>query len=874
MDAAMVGRETELAAVITSIEKGNGAVLAGPAGIGKTRLALEAASGSKRQVWWMAATADSASIPYGAFHPLLPELGDAVGSDGAMSAFSLIQRRLSGGSSSGLLVVDDAHHLDRSSAATVHALVRGGHVPVVATVRDGEPVPGAITALWKDIGLERMEIRPLDRADTEILALHLLDGVADQRTLARFWTMSRGHPLELRELILSAQESGTLSLVNEMWTFTGSFEATSRLVELVEDRLGRLAEEDRIAAETLAYAEPLDIQLLARATAFEVIERLERANVVRILRGGSLVKLATMAHPLYGEVLRATIPATRRSALAAALASAASNDDVHPPDPLRLATWRLESGEATAEELERAAISAVQRMAWDLALRFGMASVELAPSYMGHGCVAAALAELGDPKRAEAHLLMARELVHDPRMLAWNTISLADVWFYHAGRMEDALELVRKEVMRTTDREIRDDVVSALAINLMMYGNVEEVLELSQDVLESPDSSEAARLMALVASSSADGLTLRPGEVRAAVDAAMPLLEGNRHRFANAEDILFVARCVAELATGDLVAARAIVDQRLSLAVESDSGDLPGMWTLYSALLLLYEGDALRSYETQLEALLLLDRYDSWLSTPLALVGAAHAAAVMANADDARSHLAALRPEMHAAPRIRARISHVEALLTSLEEGLTAGAAAAVAAGDEAAADSHLLWAVEAWHLAVRLGSPDLVVSRLAEAAASHPGTVAGLYAAHAQALESENPQVLERVVQDFDNAGLSLFAAEAACQVCGIHRRRDEANLARRAAALARELLPESSGVRTPPFSELPDVVPLTRREREVALLAAGGMPSKEIADRLYISVRSVDNHLSRVYFKLGVTGRSDLSNVLMADTYHRPFE
>jgi len=72
---------------------------------------------------------------------------------------------------------------------------------------------------------------------------------------------------------------------------------------------------------------------------------------------------------------------------------------------------------------------------------------------------------------------------------------------------------------------------------------------------------------------------------------------------------------------------------------------------------------------------------------------------------------------------------------------------------------------------------------------------------------------------------------------------------------------------VLTPPFAELADVVPLTRREREVALLAAGGMTSKDIADRLYISVRSVDNHLSRVYTKLGATGRSELSTVLMAE-------
>ncbi len=867
MEAELVGRDHELGALIQALENGHGAVVTGPAGIGKTRLVTEAANASHRTVWWMPVTLDAASIPYGPFGHLLPELATELVSDAPTPASSLIRKRLSDGDTPSLLVVDDAQLLDQPSAATVHAIALGGKTRVVATVRDGETVPGAITALWKDAGLTRMELRPLRRADADTLAVRLLGGGADVRTLTEIWKMSRGHPLEMRELILSARESGTLTPVEGVWTINGAFSATSRLVELVEDRLGRLESEERAAAETLAYGEPLDVRLLATAVDPAVIERLERSGVIRVMSTATVTQ-ATLAHPLYGEVLRATLPATRRSALAGALAQASTNEGVHAPDPLRVATWRLESGEADAEELEKAAVDAVRRMAWDLTLRFATASLELAPSYMGHGCSAAALAELGDAEKAEAHLLAARDLVDDPSMLAWNTISLADVWFYHGGRMEDALELVRKELAQTTDPGIRDEVSSALAINLMMYGNIQEVVELSRDVLERPDASPTARFMALVASTSADGLNLRPGEVHAGVEAAMPLVEENLHRFANAEDILHAAVCAAELAAADLHEARRTVDVRLELAVETDRGDLPGFWTMFDALVLLYEGHARRSYDAQLEALLLLDRYDSWLSTPLARVGAAHAAALMANTDDAREQIEELTPEMRAVPRVRSRVGHVQALLVSLEEGLTAGASAAVTAGDLAAEDSHLLWAVEAWHLAVRLGRPDLVVRRLVTTASDRPGTVASLYASHAEALDAEDADALDGVMRDFSRAGFNLFAAEVACQIAGIRRRRQEETLARRAAALAREILPEGSGARTPPFAELPDLVSLTQREREVALLAAGGMSSKDIADRLYISVRSVDNHLSRAYAKLGVAGRSELSGVLLPES------
>ena len=58
--------------------------------------------------------------------------------------------------------------------------------------------------------------------------------------------------------------------------------------------------------------------------------------------------------------------------------------------------------------------------------------------------------------------------------------------------------------------------------------------------------------------------------------------------------------------------------------------------------------------------------------------------------------------------------------------------------------------------------------------------------------------------------------------------------------------------------------VAPLTRRERDIAELAAAGESSKVIADRLYLSVRTVNNHLQNVYSKLGVSSRRQLVDAL----------
>jgi DNA-binding NarL/FixJ family response regulator len=56
------------------------------------------------------------------------------------------------------------------------------------------------------------------------------------------------------------------------------------------------------------------------------------------------------------------------------------------------------------------------------------------------------------------------------------------------------------------------------------------------------------------------------------------------------------------------------------------------------------------------------------------------------------------------------------------------------------------------------------------------------------------------------------------------------------------------------------PDALSLTERERQMAELAAQGLSNPEIADRLVLSVRTVESHLYRAMQKLGVKDRRDL--------------
>jgi DNA-binding CsgD family transcriptional regulator len=60
---------------------------------------------------------------------------------------------------------------------------------------------------------------------------------------------------------------------------------------------------------------------------------------------------------------------------------------------------------------------------------------------------------------------------------------------------------------------------------------------------------------------------------------------------------------------------------------------------------------------------------------------------------------------------------------------------------------------------------------------------------------------------------------------------------------------------------------LPLTRREREIITLAGQGLSNQQIADRLDLSVRTVEGHLYRAGAKLATTHRDQLAALLRSD-------
>ena len=108
------------------------------------------------------------------------------------------------------------------------------------------------------------------------------------------------------------------------------------------------------------------------------------------------------------------------------------------------------------------------------------------------------------------------------------------------------------------------------------------------------------------------------------------------------------------------------------------------------------------------------------------------------------------------------------------------------------------------------------------------------------------------------------LLAAEAASGAAEAFSRAGDRRAATATLHRCSALAAACEGAAIPALfrAAVPD--PLSGRERQIVMLAVNGMASKDIAERLFLSVRTVSNHLQHAYTKLGVTSRAALAQAL----------
>jgi ATP/maltotriose-dependent transcriptional regulator MalT len=168
-------------------------------------------------------------------------------------------------------------------------------------------------------------------------------------------------------------------------------------------------------------------------------------------------------------------------------------------------------------------------------------------------------------------------------------------------------------------------------------------------------------------------------------------------------------------------------------------------------------------------------------------------------------------------------------------------------------------------HTLARIGGVDAAQAAMETIGDRVDGPYAALRRDHVAALAADDPEGLERAAAAFGKMGAELLAAEAALDASRSWRRAGDPRRATRLAHRSAEHAARCEGARTPGLRQIQEeLTPLSRRELEIADLATRGLSSEEIAERLVLSVRTVDNHLGHVYQKLGITSRAELRAAL----------
>ena len=156
------------------------------------------------------------------------------------------------------------------------------------------------------------------------------------------------------------------------------------------------------------------------------------------------------------------------------------------------------------------------------------------------------------------------------------------------------------------------------------------------------------------------------------------------------------------------------------------------------------------------------------------------------------------------------------------------------------------------------------VVERAGAAADRCQGALMLMLAEATAALAGDNGLRLDTEAARLREAGLHLWASELSARAADVWAADGDQRAATASQRASDEARAAVEGARTPSLARAAAVDPLSRREREVAALASSGASNSDIAERLHVSVRTVETHLQRIYRKLGISRRQDLTSAL----------
>jgi DNA-binding CsgD family transcriptional regulator len=901
----LVGRDAELSqlhtALETAAEHGAAVLMTGQAGIGKTSL-LDAlvAKARSRSYQTLAVTGleSESQLPYAGLHQLLQPVLDASGKLPspqrtalltalgmragappdlflvALAALNLIDDV--SGERPLVLVADDIQWLDAPTTSVLTFIARrleSTHILLVIALTEGYLSP------LLSAHLPEIRVEPL----TEAASTELLDSVArdlDPQTRRLILAESLGNPLALIELPRALKQQGTDGREGAL----RSLPFTERLVRTFSDRAARLAENTQAALLFAALDKDPSVGDILRAMTVHVADKV----TVDVLQPGLDAGLIS----INGAVVRFRHPLIR-SALDQS-ASAAQRRNAHlvlaevVTDPDRRAWHRAKSvlgvDERAAEDLEALAGRAQDRGATTTALGALELAASLTPdgSERGRRLLAAAeLAfQLGD-KSAVGRLLDGAATLsltpHDVGRVAW----LREI-FYDGSPGDPGgvarLVTVACDAAARGDRDLSLNLLQGAALRCWWADpgieSRKRVVEAVERIVGNETDPRALEIIALAAPIDAASRIVTRVRDAAEVDGSDPS-QTQLLAFAAyvAGDIglamelmdraapslraqgrlglltqLLIVRSWAAINSGQLGDAAQAAQEGERFALETEQPIWAAMGQIASAVVLGLMGE-----EAAAEGLI-SEANGSLIGAGLSILLAKTAfargviAATAGRPSDAVDHFQCMfLPDSPAYHEIVARAAAPFVVDAAVRAGRLEDA-----------------WRFMDWLEALARRTPAPVVHiglRFGRALLAKDSEAEVLYEA---ALAADSQWPFDHAVAEMSYGAWlrrrrritesrpHLRAARDAFDALGVRPWADKARAEMRASG-ERDAEPA-------PASR----VPLTPQELQIAQLAASGLSNRQIADRLFLSHRTVGAHMYRLFPKLGIVSRSDLGRAL----------
>jgi DNA-binding CsgD family transcriptional regulator len=861
MSWPLTGRSEEMRlieAAITAPEI-SGIVVRGAAGVGKSRIAREAlsaaaATGCKTR--WAVGTSSARALPLGAFTAWTP----SGVTDTVQLVRGVIESLTAAAPGTTVVVgVDDVRLLDDLSTFVLQQIVQRGAAKVVLTVRDGEPIPAATQEVWAGGQFDWLDVQPLSRDETTTLLSATLGGPVDTHAAQRLWMLTRGNALYLRNIL--EQEVADERFVQQRgcWRWTGDPVMPPSLVELIESRIGALPDAVGDVIDVLAVGEPIELASLRRITDPAAVEEADTRGLITVEPVGGGVEVR-VAHPLYGEVRRNSAPPTRlrrlRGLVATELAASDDRDDLRIV--VRRATLSLDSDLIPEDDLLlRAAQGAVWLADLPLADRLAKAAVRAGAGPDANFLRAHALSWLGSGQEADAVLAaMPTDQLTDPERARFAFLRASNALWALAdpprakGLVDDASRTIPPDARSCSD--------AFLSVYWFAIDQPDLATQAAKDLVleELPAIVGAEAAWALAAIAADAGRTTEAADMGYAVAT----------RFFDAPQMKFN---IADAHVSALVLAGRVQDA-LAVAerVRQEAADLPGAARLLGAAVAGRAALGAGHLET---ARSLLEQSAVALSASGHEIGwgyryrvpATTALAMRGATGEATNALSALDKLDRPFRLLDYEVSVARAWVAAGHGAVTEAIKTLLSAAETARAKGQFAAEVFCLQTATQFGDRS-AASRLRELESLVEGPRVGNAARFAEALRDGDAAELTAVAEEFERMGDLVAAVDAVAHASLVYSRQDLRGSALRCSNLAEALAQQCGGASTPALRQASEPLPLTDREREIVILMGQGLSNRELAERLTLSVRTIENHIYRGMMKTGTTSREELAALL----------